>query len=130
MTIKPEYPVVLRPLTAEDGGGWVALVPDLPGCMSDGETAYKALENVQDAIEEWKDAARILGRAIPKPDDSLEQSFDVEVPEHIRRQAENYARQMHGLASGRDVDPEVVHAIIAEWARKAVHQVRLTPFKS
>lgn len=127
MTIKPEYPVVLRPLTSEDGGGWVALVPDLPGCMSDGENAYKALENVQGAIEEWKDAAAKLGRPIPKPDDSLEQSFDVEVPEHIRRQAESYACQMQGAAP--EVDPNVVHAIISEWARKAVHQVRLTTFK-
>ena len=102
-------------------------MPDLPGCMSDGESAYKALENVQGAIEEWKDAAVKLGRAIPNPDDSLGQSFDVEVPEHIRRQAENYARQMQGGAP--EVDPSVVHAIIAEWARKAVHQVRLSPFK-
>ncbi len=127
MTIKPEYPVVLRPLTAEDGGGWVALVPDLPGCMSDGDTAYAALENVQGAIEEWKDAAATLGRPIPKPDDSLEQSFEGEIPEHIRKQAENYARQMQGGAS--DVDPAMVHAIIAEWARMAVHQVRLTPYR-
>ncbi|HEY7551215.1 MAG TPA: type II toxin-antitoxin system HicB family antitoxin [Hyphomicrobiaceae bacterium] len=128
MTVKPEYPVVLRPLTPEDGGGWVALVPDLPGCMSDGENAYEALQNVQGAIEEWKDAALKLGRPIPKPDDSLEQSFDLEVPEHIRRQAENYARMMQG--GGHDVHPDAVHAIIAEWARKAVHQVRLTPFKA
>jgi predicted RNase H-like HicB family nuclease len=123
MTIKPEYPVVLRPLSPEDGGGWVALVPDLPGCMSDGENAYEALQNVQGAIEEWKDAAIKLGRPIPKPDDSLEQSLEVEVPEHIRRQAEGYARMMQG--GGHDLNPDVVHAIIAEWARKAVHQVRL-----
>jgi hypothetical protein len=96
--------------------------------MSDGENAYEALQNVQGAIEEWKDAALKLGRPIPKPDDSLEQSFDLEVPEHIRRQAENYARMMQG--GGHDVHPDAVHAIIAEWARKAVHQVRLTPFKA
>ncbi len=128
MTIKPEYPVVLRPLGVEDGGGWIAIVPDLPGCMSDGETALDALQNVGDAIEEWKEMATSLGRSIPRPDDSLEQSFDIEVPEHIRRQAENYARQMHG--GGTDVDPNVVHAIITEWARKAVHQVRLANRRS
>ena len=34
---KLEYTVVVEPMTAEDGGGFVATVPDLPGCMSDGE---------------------------------------------------------------------------------------------
>jgi hypothetical protein len=32
-------PVIIEPLPQDDGGGFVALVPDLPGCMSDGETA-------------------------------------------------------------------------------------------
>jgi predicted RNase H-like HicB family nuclease len=30
------YRLTLRPLSAEEGGGWLAEVPDLPGCMSDG----------------------------------------------------------------------------------------------
>ena len=34
-----EYPIVVEPLPIEDGGGFVATVPDLPGCMSDGETS-------------------------------------------------------------------------------------------
>jgi antitoxin HicB len=62
---KLSYPVIVSPLTDEDGGGFVATVPDLPGCMSDGETPTEALENVQDAIEEWLDLARKLGREIP-----------------------------------------------------------------
>jgi antitoxin HicB len=69
MAVEPEYPIVLRPLAAEDGGGWIALVPDLPGCMSDGESADEALRNVRDAIEEWKDAALSLGRPVPRPGD-------------------------------------------------------------
>jgi hypothetical protein len=32
------YAVVIEPLTDEEGGGFVATVPDLPGCMSDGDT--------------------------------------------------------------------------------------------
>ncbi|HEY9010178.1 MAG TPA: type II toxin-antitoxin system HicB family antitoxin [Devosia sp.] len=61
------YPVIVSPLTEEDGGGFLATVPDLPGCMSDGETPSEAIENVQDAIEEWLDLARKLGREIPSP---------------------------------------------------------------
>jgi antitoxin HicB len=62
-----EYPVVVEPLPAEDGGGFVATVPDLPGCMSDGATPEEALTNVQDAIASWIEAAQDLGHAVPKP---------------------------------------------------------------
>src|ERR1700685_4520759 len=33
---KPDYAVVIEALADEDGGGFVATVLDLPGCMSDG----------------------------------------------------------------------------------------------
>lgn len=62
-----EYRVLVEPLTPEDGGGFVATVPDLPGCMSDGETPEAALANVRDAIEAWKEGAREMGRAVPAP---------------------------------------------------------------
>lgn len=61
------YPVIVSPLPEEDGGGFVATVPDLPGCISDGDTPQEALANVQDAIEAWLEAARDLGRSIPPP---------------------------------------------------------------
>ncbi len=61
------YPVIVSPLSEEDGGGFVATVPDLPGCISDGDTPQDALTNVQDAIEAWLEAARDLGRSIPPP---------------------------------------------------------------
>lgn len=61
------YPVIVSPLPEEDGGGFVATVPDLPGCISDGDTPQEALTNVQDAIEAWLEAARDLGRPIPAP---------------------------------------------------------------
>ena len=64
---KLEYTVIVEPLSAEDGGGFVATVPDLPGCMSDGETPEEALANVQDAIATWMEAATDLGHKIPKP---------------------------------------------------------------
>ncbi|HEX6013929.1 MAG TPA: type II toxin-antitoxin system HicB family antitoxin [Geminicoccaceae bacterium] len=68
-----EYAVLIEPLSAADGGGWVAVVPDLPGCMSDGETMAEALENALGAIESWKEAAEESGRPIPAPHSSLGQ---------------------------------------------------------
>ena len=37
-----DYPVVITPLAEEEGGGYLATVPDLPGCMSDGATREEA----------------------------------------------------------------------------------------
>jgi len=62
-----QYPIVVEPLPAEEGGGFLATVPDLPGCMSDGETPEQAVSNIQDAIAAWIEAARDLGHAVPKP---------------------------------------------------------------
>ena len=61
------YAVIIEPLPEEEGGGYLATVPDLPGCMSDGETEAEALENVADAIEAWLDGAAELGRTPPPP---------------------------------------------------------------
>jgi predicted RNase H-like HicB family nuclease len=45
------YKIKIIKLTEEEGGGYLAYVPELPGCMSDGETLEEALKNVQDAIK-------------------------------------------------------------------------------
>ena len=66
--MKPlDYEVDIKPLSAEDGGGFVAVAPELPGCMSDGETPQEALANAYDAIACWIEAAREMGREVPQP---------------------------------------------------------------
>jgi antitoxin HicB len=67
MARQSEYAVMVEPLDAADGGGWLATVPALPGCMGDGENREEALADVQNAIVEWQAAARELGRDIPGP---------------------------------------------------------------
>ena len=59
------FAVVITPLAPDDGGGLAATVPDLPGCMSDGDTPEDALRNVRDAIEAWIAMARELGHPVP-----------------------------------------------------------------
>lgn len=68
---KLAYRIVIEPLSKDDGGGYFATVPDLPGCMSDGETPEDAWLNVQDAIQCWIEAARELGRDVPQPTRTL-----------------------------------------------------------
>ena len=64
---KLEYPILIEPLSAEDRGGFLATVPHLPGCMSDGETPEEALINGQDAIACWIEAAEELRREVLGP---------------------------------------------------------------
>lgn len=75
MSAPSDYAVIIRPIPAEGGGGFGALVPDLPGCMSDGETPQEALANVQDAIACWIEAAREMGRPIPDPSPEAPESL-------------------------------------------------------
>ena len=46
---------------------FIARVPELPGCMADGETYEAAVATVQAIIAEWIETARELGREIPPP---------------------------------------------------------------
>ena len=57
----------IEPLAESDGGGYLASVADLPGCMSDSATPEEALRNVQDAIASWIEAAKEWSLDIPKP---------------------------------------------------------------
>ena len=52
--------------SAEDGA-YVAEVPELPGCMADGQTYQEALANAERIIQEWIERATELGRPIPQP---------------------------------------------------------------
>ena len=61
------YSVLVEPLSVEDGGGFLASVPDLPGCMTDAETPEEAVRRIHDAIAEWIEEARATGREVPKP---------------------------------------------------------------
>ena len=70
------YPIVIELLPPEDGGGFLALAPDLPGCMSDGETPQEAVANVQDAILAWIEAARDLGHPVPAPSRHLKMAAE------------------------------------------------------
>ena len=62
---EPRYEVIIY-WSGEDEA-FIAEVPELPGCASDGSTYQEALGNVQVIIEEWIETARELGRAIPEP---------------------------------------------------------------
>ncbi len=52
---------------SEDDQAFVVEVPELPGCMADGETYEEAVANAKEIIAEWIETARETGRPIPEP---------------------------------------------------------------
>jgi predicted RNase H-like HicB family nuclease len=48
-----------------EDGGWVAEVPSLPGCISQGETREEAVKNIVEAAELWIESMQSLGHAVP-----------------------------------------------------------------
>lgn len=56
---------------SEDDQRYVVEIPELPGCMADGETYQEAVKNAQIVIKEWIEIAQNLGREIPQPKGKL-----------------------------------------------------------
>lgn len=52
---------------SESDQAFIVEVPELPGCMADGQTYIEAVTNVEVVISEWIETAQELGRTIPTP---------------------------------------------------------------
>lgn len=52
---------------SEEDQLFIVEVPELPGCMGDGETYEKAVINTKQVVDEWIETAHELGRPIPEP---------------------------------------------------------------
>jgi len=63
--IHSKYEVIIY--WSQEDKAYLAEVPELPGCMADGETYEKALKNVQIIIKEWIETAKKEKRPIPQP---------------------------------------------------------------
>lgn len=61
------YPFQVRPLTKEEGGGYLTSFPDFSECISDGETPEEATRNGIDALAETIAALEEMGLPVPAP---------------------------------------------------------------
>lgn len=63
--------IVARPyrkvIRGDDVDGYLAEAPELPGCVTAGETVEEALRMLRDAMEGWLESALESGDAIPEP---------------------------------------------------------------
>lgn len=88
------YPFEIRPLSEEDGGGFLISFPDFAECISDGETVAQALDNGRDALKATIAALKAKKLPVPAPNSG-------------------------GIASGKFVArvPKTVHAQLATRAK-------------
>ena len=89
-----DYPFEVRPLSSEEGGGYLISFPDFAECISDGETVAQAMENGRDALKATIAALKAKKLPVPAPNSG-------------------------GVASGKFVArvPKTVHAQLATRAR-------------
>ena len=64
-SVKRKYTVVLQ---VEPDGGYVATVPALPGCVSQGDSREETLSNIREAAELWIEDCVAAGEAVPTED--------------------------------------------------------------
>lgn len=59
------YIVKVTPLSKVDGGGFIASVEEIPGCVSDGQTREEAIENLRGAFDDVIAALGDWGQSVP-----------------------------------------------------------------
>ncbi len=102
-----KYQFTVRPLSKDEGAGYLVEYPDVPGCMSDGETIEEAISNGREALRDCMEVFKELGRKRPQPTVAAAQ-WRQRVPRtlysKLTKQAENEGVSINSL----------VTAIIAE----------------
>jgi antitoxin HicB len=90
-----KYPMEI----VEDEGGWLASVPDLPGCNSFGTTVNDAVNNVQEAKDLWIKSQLEQGHTVPLPtdEDSFSGKFILRIPRTLHRSL-HYQAQKQGVS--------------------------------
>ncbi len=75
--------------------GWFVKIKELPGCMSQGDTANEALEMIQEAMELWLEVSLEDGDPIPEPRelDDFSGKFVVRVPRSLHRELVEQAKR-------------------------------------
>lgn len=79
----------------KDEGGFVVSYPDLPGCVTCGETLESAIANVADAKKEWIIAALESGMKIQEPDqlDDYSGQFKLRIPKSLHKSLAEHSKR-------------------------------------
>ena len=78
-----------------DEGGFIASYPELPGCLTVGNTAEEAVKNAEDAKKAWFFAAAEENIVIPEPEASASFSgqFKLRLPKSLHKSLAEHSRR-------------------------------------
>ena len=90
-----ELPYRLEIVPDKEEGGYVVMFPELPGCMTCGETLESAVSNAEDAKKTWLETALEEGQGIPEPDerDDFSGQFKLRIPKSLHRQLSEQSKR-------------------------------------
>jgi len=90
----PYHITLVRDEDVEGDVAWVASVDELPGCISQGDSAEEAAEMIREAMEAWLDVALQHGDPIPQPrrTDQYSGQFVLRIPSGLHQQLDLDAR--------------------------------------
>ena len=89
-----DYPFEIRPLSTEEGGGFLISYPDFSECISDGETVEEALKNGKDALKSTIAALKAKDLPVPTPNSGgiASGKFVARVPKTVHAQLTTRAK--------------------------------------
>ena len=91
--LKKPYKIELIPDMEE--GGYAVSYPELPGCISCGDTIEEAMANIEDAKIAWLSSALEEGRGIPEPEnlESYSGQFKIRMPKSLHKQLAEHSKK-------------------------------------
>lgn len=94
MTKLADYPFEIRPLSAEEGGGFLISYSDFSDCISDGETVEEALKNGRDALKSTLATLKAKELPVPAPNSGgiASGKFVARVPKTVHAQLTTRAK--------------------------------------
>ncbi|MDR2874393.1 MAG: toxin-antitoxin system HicB family antitoxin [Methylobacillus sp.] len=113
-----DYPFEIRPLSQEDGGGYLIAFPDFNTCISDGDTIEETIANGRAALTETIEALQGWGMPIPEPGSGGTASgkFITRIPKSLHA-----ALSVRAKNEGVSLNTLVL-SFLAEGVGKAMHQ--------
>jgi len=89
-----ELPYRMEIIPDNEEGGFVASFPDLPGCITVGDTIEDVIQNIVDAKRAWLESELGIGATIPEPEDLKEYSgqFKLRLPKSLHRQLAEHSK--------------------------------------
>lgn len=89
---KLPYTAVIRPLSEDEGEGYLVEFPEIPGCLGDGNTPQEAVIAAQEALQSWIETVEEFGDPIPKPRANFSGQWRLRIPRSLHAELAHRAK--------------------------------------